>query len=106
MVLIPTKRKIRIFKTVFINLQGNVVVRTPPPLTRGHFEGFFPHRKCAVSAFGYSGFSVRLNWIDIDGAEEDFPGPGSSGAEGARQSRRQRHLHRGGRGAGPQRPAL
>ena len=31
-------------------------------------------RKCVVSAFGYSGFSMYPNWIDIDGLEEDFPG--------------------------------
>lgn len=51
----------------------------------------FPH-KCAVSAFGYSGFSVYLNLIDIDSLEEDFPGRGSSGAEGGGQSRRPEHL--------------
>ncbi|KAG7252538.1 hypothetical protein CRUP_037161, partial [Coryphaenoides rupestris] len=29
---------------------------------RGHFEGFFPPpRKCAVSAFGYSGFSRKTS---------------------------------------------
>lgn len=50
-----------------------------------------PH-KCAVSAFGYSGVSVRLNLIDIDSLEEDFPGRGSSGAEGGSQSRRPEHL--------------
>ena len=33
----------------------------------------FP-RKCVVSAFGYSGFSMYPNLIDIDGLEEDFPG--------------------------------
>lgn len=49
-------------------------------------------RKCVVSAFGYSGFSVHPNLIDIDGLEEDFTGRGSSGAEGACQSRRLGHL--------------
>lgn len=51
----------------------------------------FP-RKCVVSAFGYSGFSMYPNLIGIDGLEEDFTGWGSSGAEGARQSRRLGHL--------------
>ena len=32
------------------------------------------------------------NWIDIDGLEEDFPGKGSSGAEGTSQNRRLEHL--------------
>lgn len=49
-------------------------------------------RKCVVSTFRYSGFSVHPNWIDIDGLEEDFTGRGSSGAEGACQSRRLEHL--------------
>lgn len=47
-----------------------------------------------VSAFGYSGFSVYPNWIDIDGLEEDFPVLGSSGAEGIGRNRRREHLQR------------
>lgn len=35
---------------------------------------------------------MHPNLIDIDGLEEDFTGRGSSGAEGARQSRRPEHL--------------
>lgn len=38
------------------------------------------------------GFFLCLNWIGIDGLEEDFPGPGSSGAQGEGQTRRPEHL--------------
>lgn len=88
----PSKTKIRIVKTDFINLQGNVIVCTCPLCTGEDTLRISLTRKCVVSAFGYSGFSVHPNLIDIDGLEEDFTGRGSSGAEGACQSRRLEHL--------------